>query len=100
MFEMPKELVPFGVGGSAVFLAGPQGAAAGKEGAVAGDDLCGVDGLVADGDVDVGWPTTSWAIWGGMPFMTASVMKMWRRSCSVQFAPSSALTRVNMRCAA
>jgi hypothetical protein len=53
VFEMAEELVPFGVGGRAVFLSGPQGSAAGEEGAVAGDDFLGVDGFVAHGGVDV-----------------------------------------------
>jgi len=49
-----EELVPFGVGRGAVFLAGAQFAAAGDERPVAVDDLLGVDGLVAHGGVDVG----------------------------------------------
>jgi len=52
-FEVAEELFPFGVGGVAVFLGGPQGAAPGEEGQVCLDGLVGVDGLVAEGDVDV-----------------------------------------------
>jgi len=48
-----EELGPFVVGGDAVFLGGPQGAAAGQERQVGLDRLVGVDGLVAEGDVDV-----------------------------------------------
>jgi hypothetical protein len=39
VLEVPDELGPFLVGGGAVFLAGPQGAAAGDERAVSGDEL-------------------------------------------------------------
>src|SRR5215471_10812481 len=52
-FEMAEELLPFLVGGGAVFLAGAQRPAAGEEGPVGLDGLVGVDGLVAHGDVDV-----------------------------------------------
>jgi hypothetical protein len=52
-FEVAEELFPFGVGGGAVFLGGPQCPAAGEEGQVGLDRLVGVDGLVAEGDVDV-----------------------------------------------
>ena len=55
-FEVAEELFPFGVGGGAVFLGGPQCAAAGEEGQVGLDRLVGVDGLVAEGDVDVAVP--------------------------------------------
>ena len=55
-FEVAEEFFPFGVGGGAVFLGGPQGAAAGEEGQVGLDGLVGVDGLVAEGDVDVAVP--------------------------------------------
>src|SRR4051794_4361467 len=53
-FEVAEEVLPLGVGGSAVLLGGPQGAAAGDEGAVGFDGLGGVDGVVAHGGVDVG----------------------------------------------
>ena len=52
-FEVAEELLPFVVGGGAVFLAGPQCAAAGDERPVAVDDFFGVDGLVSHGGVDV-----------------------------------------------
>src|SRR5215475_6275955 len=52
-FEMADELGPFGVGGGAVFLGGPQCATAGDEGTVAVDHFLGVDGLVSHGGVDV-----------------------------------------------
>src|SRR5260370_13265770 len=52
-FEMPKEFVPFFVGRSAVFLAGPLGAAPGDERSVAVDDFLGVDGLVSHRGVDI-----------------------------------------------
>jgi hypothetical protein len=48
-----EELLPFAVGRGTVFGAGPQGAAAGDERAVPGDDFLGVDGLVSHGRVDV-----------------------------------------------
>ena len=51
--EMAEELLPFGVGGGAVFLAGAQGPAAGDECPVTVDDLFGVDGLVSHRGVDV-----------------------------------------------
>ncbi len=81
VLEMPKELVPFGVGGSAVFLAGPQGAAAGKEGAVAGDDFFGVDRLVAHGGVDVAVADDELGDVGWHAVHDASVMKIRRKSC-------------------
>ncbi|WP_445520821.1 hypothetical protein [Streptomyces sp. NEAU-174] len=43
-FEVAEEVFPLGVGGGAVFLGGPQGVAAGDEGAVGLDGLGGVDG--------------------------------------------------------
>jgi hypothetical protein len=52
-FEVAEELLPFVVGGGAVFLGGAQGAAAGQERQVALDHFVRVDGLVAEGDVDV-----------------------------------------------
>ena len=55
-FEVAEELLPFGVGGGAVFLAGAGGATASDEGAVAVDDLLGIDRLVAHGGVDVAVP--------------------------------------------
>jgi len=55
-FEVPEELLPFGVAGRAVFLAGAQRAAAGDEGPVAVDDFLGVDRLISHGDVDVAVP--------------------------------------------
>ena len=51
--EVAEEFLPFGVGGGPVFVGGPQGAAAGEEGQMGLDRLVGVDGLVAEGDVDV-----------------------------------------------
>jgi hypothetical protein len=45
VLEVAEELVPFGVGGGAVFLAGAQLPPAGDVGAVAVDGLLGVDGL-------------------------------------------------------
>jgi len=54
--EVAEELGPFLVGGRAVFLAGPQGAAAGQERQVGLDGLFGVDGLVSDRDVDIAVP--------------------------------------------
>ena len=55
-FEVAEEFFPFGVGGGAVFLGGPQCPAAGEEGQVSLDRLVGVDGFVAEGDVDVAVP--------------------------------------------
>src|SRR5271169_6580206 len=54
--EVAEELVPFGVAGNAVFLAGAGGAAAGDERPVGVDDFFGVDRLVSHRDVDVGVP--------------------------------------------
>src|SRR6266480_423822 len=51
-FEVAEEFFPFGVGGGAVFLGGPQRPAAGEEGQVGLDGFLGVGGLVAEGDVD------------------------------------------------
>jgi hypothetical protein len=42
-FEVAKELLPFSVGGLAVFLGGAQRTAAGEERQVSGDGLVGVD---------------------------------------------------------
>ena len=55
-FEVAEELFPFLVGGGAVFLGGAQRAAAGQERQVVRDDFLGIDGLVAEGDVDVAVP--------------------------------------------
>ena len=55
-FEVAEEFFPFGVGGGAVFLGGPQCPAAGEEGQVGLDGLVGVDGFIAEGDVDVAVP--------------------------------------------
>jgi hypothetical protein len=52
--EVAEELVPFGVGGGAVFLAGAELAAAVDEGAVAVDGLLGVDRFIANCGVYVG----------------------------------------------
>jgi hypothetical protein len=49
---MGEEGIPFFVGGSTVFLAGPGGPAAGDERPVGLDRLGGVDGLVPDRGVD------------------------------------------------
>jgi hypothetical protein len=51
-----EEFFPFGVGGGAVFLGWPQCPAAGQEGQVSLDRLVGVNGLVAEGDVDIAVP--------------------------------------------
>jgi hypothetical protein len=51
--EVAEELFPFGVGGGAVFLCGPQCPPSGEEGQVGLDGFVGVGGLVAEGDVDV-----------------------------------------------
>jgi hypothetical protein len=52
-FKVAEEFFPFGVGGGAVFLGGPQRATPGEERSVCLDDLVRIDGLVAEGDVDV-----------------------------------------------
>jgi len=54
--EMAEEFLPFGIGGGAVFLAGPQRPAAGDECPVPVDDFLGVDGLVSHRGVDVAVP--------------------------------------------
>ncbi len=48
-FEVAGELLPFGVGGGAVFLGGPQRPAAGEEGQVGLDRFVGVGGLCSRG---------------------------------------------------
>src|SRR5260370_27912842 len=53
LLEVGEEGVPFLVGRSTVFLAGPGGPAAGDERPVRLDRLGGVDGLVSDRRVDV-----------------------------------------------
>jgi hypothetical protein len=53
-FEAAEEVLPLGSGGGAVPLGGPQGTAAGDEGAMGFDGLGGVDGVVAHGGVDAG----------------------------------------------
>lgn len=50
---MAEELGPFLLGGDAVFLAGPEVAAAGEEPEMGLERLVGIDGLVAHGGVDV-----------------------------------------------
>jgi hypothetical protein len=55
-FEVAEELLPFLIGRGAVFLGGALGATAGQECQVVLDDLVGIDGLVAEGDVDVAVP--------------------------------------------
>ena len=50
---MAEEFLPFGVGGDAVFLGGPQCASPGQEREVGLDRLGGIDRLVAESDVDV-----------------------------------------------
>nr|WP_246250967.1 hypothetical protein [Actinomadura litoris] len=50
---MAEELLPFLVGGDAVFLARAELAAARQEGLVSLDCLFGIDRLVAESDVDV-----------------------------------------------
>ena len=55
-FEVTEELGPFIVGGDAVLLGGTQCATAGEERKVGLDGFVGVDGLVAEGDVDVAMP--------------------------------------------
>jgi hypothetical protein len=51
-----EELLPFRVGGGAVFLAGSQGPSAGQERQVGLDRLVRVGGLVPERDVDVAMP--------------------------------------------
>src|SRR5262249_44717262 len=51
--EVPEELLPFLVCGDAIFVAWAQASAPGQEGQVGLDSLLGVDGLVAECDVDV-----------------------------------------------
>src|SRR5262249_56500375 len=55
-FEVAGELFPFGVGGGAVFLGGPQCPPSGEESQVGLDGFVGVGGLVTEGDVDVPGP--------------------------------------------
>ena len=45
------------------------------------DRLLGIDGLVAESDVDVLVTSDDLAMWGGMPFKMASVMNIRRKSC-------------------
>ena len=55
-FEVTEGLGPFIVGGDAVLLGGTQCATAREEREVGLDGFVGVDGLVAEGDVDVAMP--------------------------------------------
>ena len=50
--EMLAKIVPFGVGGLAVFLTGALSASTGDEGLEVLDDLFGVDGDVAAGGLE------------------------------------------------
>jgi hypothetical protein len=78
--EVAEELVPLGVGGGAVLLAGARLPAAGDVSAVAVDGLLGIDGLVAHGGVDVGVAGEDLGDVGRMPLMIASVVKILRKS--------------------
>lgn len=51
--EVAEELLPFLVGGDAVFLARAEGPSAGEEGQVRLDRFFGVDGFVTASDIDV-----------------------------------------------
>ena len=51
--EMAEEIIPFGIGRYAIFLARAQGAAARDEGSMSVDRLLWIDGLVAHSGVDV-----------------------------------------------
>lgn len=53
-FEVAEEVLPLGIGGGAVFLCRPQGAAAGDEVAMGFDGLFWVDRVVGHRGVDVG----------------------------------------------
>jgi hypothetical protein len=55
-FEVTEELDPFIVGGGTVLLGGTQCTTAGEERKVGLDGFVGVDGLVAEGDVNVAMP--------------------------------------------
>jgi hypothetical protein len=79
--EVTEELLPLGVGGGAVFLAGAELAAAADEGAVAVDGFLGVDRLWPMVVLMSSCPSMSWAMWGGMPLRMASVVKTLRKSC-------------------
>ena len=65
--EAPEELLPFLVGGCAVFLTGPQASAAGQEGQVSLDGLLGVDGLWPSVTLMSRCPAMIWAMCGGRP---------------------------------
>jgi hypothetical protein len=82
-FEVAEELFPFGVGGGAVFLGGPQCPPSGEEGQVGLDGFVGVGGFVAEGDVDVAVPAITWAMCGGSPLRIASVRNILRKSWGV-----------------
>jgi hypothetical protein len=73
--EVAEELVPFGVGGSAVLFARPGGPALCDEGAVAADGFLGVEFLYPMVVFMSSWSRMSWAMWGGMPLRMASVVK-------------------------
>ena len=81
--EVAEEFLPFFIGGDAVFFAGPQSAAPGQEPQVGLDGFVGVDGLVADCDVDVLVACDDLGDMWGNPFRMASVIKILRKSCGV-----------------
>jgi hypothetical protein len=94
---MGEEGVPFLLGGSTVFLAGPGGAAAGDERPVGLDCLGGVDGYPIVVSMFL-CPQMTWAMWGGRPLMIASVTKtpgsfrtLCVRSCSCSHWPCASL---------
>jgi hypothetical protein len=86
--EVAEELFPFGVGGGAVFLGGAQGTAAGQERQEVLDYLVGVDGLVAEGDVDVAVAGDDLGDVRGKPGQDGVVMNSRRKSwvCSAAAA--------------
>jgi hypothetical protein len=81
-FEVAEELGPLLVSWGAIFLAGTQSAAPGDERPVTVNDLFGVDGypMVV---LMSRCPATSWAMWGGIPCIIASVMNSLRKSWKV-----------------
>ena len=78
-FEVAEEFVPFGVGGGAVFLGRSQCPPSGEEREVGLDGLIGVDGLVAEGDVDVAVAGDDLVDVGGWPSIVAIASRLMPR---------------------
>lgn len=81
--EVAEEFLPFLVAGNAVLIGGSLGSSPGRERQVRLDGLVWVDGLVAHRDVNVLVAYDNLRDVRRQPLMTASVMKIRRKSCGV-----------------